>query len=54
MLFVLYLILLIGGMVLLGLSFSLPLPALMFVLGLLCVVAAVAIPVTAGAFEQRR
>ncbi|WP_341996920.1 hypothetical protein MRBLWH7_003558 [Microbacterium sp. LWH7-1.2] len=55
MLFVLYLILLVGGMVILGLSFASPiLPALVFVAGLLCIVAAVAIPVTAGAFEQRR
>jgi hypothetical protein len=55
MLFVLYLILLVGGMVILGLSFASPvLPALVFVAGLLCIVAAVAIPITAGAFEQRR
>ncbi|MGU3645327.1 hypothetical protein ACLBXX_10195 [Microbacterium sp. C23T] len=55
LLFVLYLILMVGGMVILGLSFASPvLPALVFVLGLLCIVAAVAIPVTAGAFEQRR
>jgi hypothetical protein len=46
---------LVGGMVILGLSFASPiLPALVFVAGLLCIVAAVAIPVTAGAFEQRR
>ena len=54
MLFVLYLILLIGGMVLLGLSFALPAPALWFVVGLLSIVAAVALPITAGAFEQRK
>jgi len=54
MLFVLYLILLIGGMAILGLSFASPLPALVFILGLLCIVLAVALPITAGAFEQRR
>jgi len=55
MLFVLYLILLIGGMVLLGISFASPfLPALVFIVGLLCIVAAVAVPITASAFEQRR
>lgn len=55
MLFALYLILLIGGMVLLGVSFASPvLPALVFVAGLLCVVLAVALPITAGAWEQRK
>ncbi|GAA5202641.1 hypothetical protein [Microbacterium jejuense] len=54
MLFVLYLILLVGGMVLLGISFASPLPALIFVAGLLCVVLAVALPISAGAFEQRK
>lgn len=55
MLFVLYLLLLIGGMVLVGLSFASPvLPGLVFILGVLCVAAAVAVPVTASAFEQRR
>ncbi|MBW9110313.1 hypothetical protein JNB63_09955 [Microbacterium trichothecenolyticum] len=54
MLFVVYLILLVGGMALVGLSFALPLPALMFVLGVLCIAAAVAVPITASAFEQRR
>ena len=55
MLFVLYLILLIGGMVVLGLSFASPvLPGLAFIVGLLCVVLAVAIPITAGALEQRK
>jgi hypothetical protein len=55
MLFVIYLILLIGGMVLLGISFSLPiLSAPAFVLGVLIVCGAVAVPITAGMFEQRR
>jgi len=54
MLFVLYLILLVGGMVLLGISFASPLPALIFIVGLLCVVLAVALPISAGAFEQRK
>ena len=55
MLFVIYLILLIGGMVLVGISFSVPLlSALVFVLGVLCIAAAVAVPVTASIFEQRR
>jgi|GEM_PF-1881702 len=55
MLFVLYLILLIGGMVLLGISFASPvLPALVFVAGLLCVVLAVALPISVGLFEQRK
>jgi hypothetical protein len=54
MLFVLYLILLVGGMVLLGISFASPLPALLFVVGLLCIVLAVALPISAGTFEQRK
>ncbi len=55
MLFVLYLILLIGGMALVGLSFASPvLPGLVFIAGVLCIGAAVAVPVTAGVFEQRR
>jgi hypothetical protein len=41
-------------MALVGLSFALPLPALWFVLGVLCIAAAVAVPITASAFEQRR
>ena len=55
MLFVLYGILLMGGMWLIGFSFSVPLlPGVVFVAGIRCVTAAVAVPVTAGVFEQRR
>jgi hypothetical protein len=55
MLFVLYMILLVGGMVVLGISFSLPaFQALVFIIGLLMVVVAVAVPITAGTWEQRR
>ncbi|MFC8680113.1 hypothetical protein ACFT30_01235 [Microbacterium ureisolvens] len=55
MLFVLYGILLIGGMWLVGISFASPiLPGLVFIAGVLCIAAAVAVPITAGAFEQRR
>ncbi len=54
LLFVVYLILLVGGMAILGLSFASPFPALLFIVGLLCIVLAVALPITAGAFEQRR
>jgi hypothetical protein len=55
MLFVVYLILLVGGMVLVGISFSLPiLSAPAFVLGVLIIAGAVAVPITAGMFEQRR
>ena len=46
MLFALYLILLIGGMYLVGASFASPiLPALVFIAGVLCISAAVAVPV---------
>jgi hypothetical protein len=46
MLFAIYLILLIGGMYLVGISFASPvLPALVFVAGILCIAAAVAVPV---------
>ncbi len=55
MLFVLYLILLVGGMVLVGISFASPiLPGLVFVAGVLSISAAVAVPITAGVFEQRK
>lgn len=46
MLFALYAILLLGGMYLVGASFASPiLPALVFVAGVLCISAAVAVPV---------
>lgn len=55
MLFVLYLILLIAGMVLVGVSFASPvLPGLVFIAGVLCIAAAVAVPITAGVVEHRR
>lgn len=55
MLFVLYGILLIGGMWLVGFSFASPLlPGVVFIAGVLCIAAAVAVPVTAGVFEQRK
>lgn len=55
MLFVLYGILLLAGMFLLGISFGLPaFQALVFLLGLTLVMAAVAVPMLAGAFENRR
>jgi hypothetical protein len=57
MLFVIYLILLVGGMVLVGISFSLPiLSAPAFVVGVLLIAGAVAVPITAGVSEhgQRR
>ena len=45
MLFTLYAILLLGGMYLVGASFASPiLPALVFVAGVLCIAAAVAVP----------
>ena len=54
MLFVLYGILLIGGMWLVGIAFSVPVvPALVFVAGLLCIAAAVAVPITAYLFDNR-
>ncbi|GAB2844395.1 hypothetical protein ACFQ0P_03255 [Microbacterium insulae] len=46
MLFALYAILLLGGMYLVGASFASPvLPALVFIAGVLCISAAVAVPV---------
>lgn len=46
MLFVLYAILLVGGMYLVGVSFASPiLPGLIFIAGVLCISAAVAVPV---------
>lgn len=48
MLFVLYGILLIGGMWLVGVSFASPiLPGLVFIGGVLCIAAAVAVPIAA-------
>ncbi|MHC2997708.1 hypothetical protein [Microbacterium sp. HJ5] len=47
MLFALYAILLLGGMYLVGVSFASPtLPGLIFIAGVLCISAAVAVPVT--------
>jgi hypothetical protein len=48
MLFVVYGILLIGGMYIVGASFASPiLPGLMFIAGVLCISAAVAVPIIA-------
>lgn len=53
MLFVIYGILLIGGMWLVGVSFAVPgIAALVFILGVLCIAAAVAVPITASRFEM--
>ncbi|WP_127818709.1 hypothetical protein [Microbacterium sp. CPCC 204701] len=53
MLFVLYGILLIGGMWLVGISFASPiLPGLVFIAGVLCIAAAVAVPITAQRLEH--
>jgi len=55
MLFAIYGVLLVGGMVVVGISFGLPaFQALVFVAGLLMIVAAVAVPITAGALENRK
>jgi hypothetical protein len=55
MLFAIYGVLLIGGMIAVGLSFSLPaFQALVFVAGVLLIAAAVAVPVTAGVAEHRQ
>lgn len=46
MLFALYIILLLGGMYLVGVSFASPvLPGLIFIAGVLCISAAVAVPI---------
>lgn len=46
MLFALYAILLVGGMYLVGASFASPiLPGLIFIAGVLCISAAVAVPI---------
>ncbi len=51
MLFVLYAILLLGGMYLVGAAFAAPaLSSLIFIAGILCIAAAVAVPIVA----QRR
>ncbi|WP_194410583.1 hypothetical protein [Microbacterium cremeum] len=53
MLFALYGILLIGGMWLVGISFASPiLPGLVFIGGVLCIVAAVAVPIAAQRLER--
>ena len=53
MLFVLYAILLIGGMWLVGVAFAAPtLSALIFVAGVLCIGAAVAVPITAQRMDS--
>jgi hypothetical protein len=55
MLFAIYGVLLIGGMIAVGLSFSLPaLQGLVFIAGVLLIAAAVAVPITAGINEHRR
>ena len=55
MLFAIYGLLLIGGMIVVGLSFSLPaFQALAFMAGVLLIAAAVAVPVTAGVSEHRK
>ena len=55
MLFAIYGILLIGGMIVVGLSFSLPaFQALTFIVGVLVIAAAVAVPITAGVSEHRK
>ncbi|TDN91758.1 hypothetical protein [Microbacterium sp. BK668] len=55
MLFIVYAILLVGGMFVMGISFSLPgLQALVFIVGLLMSVAAIGVPIAAGANEHRR
>lgn len=55
MLFALYGILMLGGIYLLGISFSLPaFQGLAFALGVLITCAALAVPITASAFENRR
>jgi hypothetical protein len=55
MLFAIYGVLLIGGMIVVGLSFSLPaFQALVFIGGVLLIAAAVAVPITAGTREHRK
>jgi len=53
MLFIVYGILLLAGMWVLGLSFTSPvLPGLVFIGGILLISLAVAVPITAAAFER--
>jgi len=52
--FIICLILFVGGIVLMGLSFSLAFPLLFFVLGLLLVAAALAIPIHTSQASLRR
>jgi len=53
MLFIVYGILLLAGMWVLGLSFTSPvLPGLVFIGGILLITLAVAVPITAAAFER--
>lgn len=55
MLFIVYAILLVGGMFVMGISFSLPaFQALAFIVGLLMAVGAIGVPIAAGANEHRR
>jgi hypothetical protein len=55
MLFALYGILLLGGIYVVGIAFSLPaFQGLVFIAGILLVAAAVSVPFVAGAFEQRK
>ena len=55
MLFAIYGILLTGGIIVVGLSISLPaFQALAFICGVLLIAAAVAVPVTAGLREHRK
>ncbi|WP_442576943.1 hypothetical protein ACSBPH_07400 [Microbacterium sp. F51-2R] len=55
MLFIVYAILLVGGMVVMGISFSLPeLQALVYIIGLLMAVSAIGVPIAAGSNEHRR
>jgi len=53
MLFIVYAILLVGGMVVMGISFSLPeLQALVFIVGLLMAVSAIGVPFAASGVER--
>ena len=53
MLIILYAILLIGGMWLVGFAFAAPtLSSLIFVAGVLCIAAAVAVPITAQRMDS--
>lgn len=55
MLFALYIILFLGGIALMAVSFNVPaIAALLFVLGILLIAAALASPMIASALENRR